>query len=184
MNGLNGRASLNGKAPVRAGAAEMARKVRRGRLWLLLPAGLLALNVVIVGVTVTLAVGDKSVATEPDYYRKAVNFDDEARLREESRRLGWKAEVTLGVEGGTQRLVVRLNDASGAPVEGAAVRVEAFAHVRSGDRQRLAMKGVEGEPGAYAGAVGVDRGGLWRVNVSAERGEERFVHRTELLVGP
>lgn len=184
MSGMNGRGSMNGQAPARVDAGEMARRVRSGRLWLLLPAVLLALNVAIVGVTVTLAVGDKSVATEPDYYRKAVHFDDEARLREESRRLGWRAEVTLGVEGGAQRMVVRLTDASGAPVEGAAVSVEAFAHVRSGDRRRVVMAGVEGEPGAYAGSVGVDRGGLWRVNVSAERGEERFVHRAELLVGP
>lgn len=170
----------------RSGNAGGAGASRRGRVWLLLPAGLLALNLAIVAVTVTMAAGDRSVATEPDYYRKAMNFDEQARAREASRRLGWKAAAEVGGigggGGGGREVVVRLTDREGGPIAGAEVEVVMFAHVRSGDRRTVRLTERRERPGEYAGVAEVDRTGLWRVGVGASRGTDRFTEELEVRI--
>lgn len=143
--------------------------MNKGALWPAAIVGLIGLNASIVGITVYLATSDPSVAVEPRYYEKALAWDETARLRDASARLGWKAAV--GVHG--DRLVVRLSDAAGAPVTGAAVSVVTFADARSGDRQELALS--ERGTGEYEGPMSVSRPGLWQFRVRAGRGADTFV---------
>lgn len=147
--------------------------MKKGAFWPAAIIGLIGLNVVIVGVTLYFATTDPSVSVEPQYYQKALAWDDTARLRDASARLGWTAGVTVDGD----RLAVRLHDAAGAPVTGAAVTVITFADIRAGDRQELKLN--EGEAGVYGGAMRVSRAGLWQFRIEAQRGADTFVRTIE-----
>jgi len=155
-----------------------------GRVWILMILGLISINVVIVGVTVYFALSDKSVAVEPDYYAKAVRFDQTMRQREASAKLGWSADPSLrpSPDGRSMQLAIAITNRGGQPVEGALVQAEAFASARAARRQELTLAPAADQPGVYLADVIIDRPGLWRIRIAVRRGEEFFVRDTDLIV--
>lgn len=154
---------------------------RAGRAWI---AGV----VVILGATVAanfymlrVAGADPSFAVEPDYYRQALNWDDELAQREHNAALGWTStpQVATGGDGATA-LRLRLTDGSGTHVAGARVRVRAFPIARSADILEATL--ADGADGLYAAALPMHRAGMWELRVEAVRGSDRFtsVHRLDL----
>lgn len=139
---------------------------------------LIGLNFVIVAVTVTLATGDPSVSAEPDYYAKAVAWDESVHAREASRKLGWTADITVPAPG---QVAIALTDSGRSPVAGAAVTIEAFPNIRSSQRQ--ALTAVEAAPGRYVAAFDCTHTGLWQFRIQATRGESRFLDNAERQVG-
>ncbi len=156
---------------------------RRLSKWPLLVVGLIALNMVIVAITVVKATGDESMATEPGYYEKAMGFNAIAAERDASRALGWHARVEIDASSQPAVLRVSMRDATGNPVQGCDVQVEAFANTRASKRARVKLVEGKSEPaGRYVGELDVQRNGLWTVRVRATRLEETFVHEEEVLV--
>ena len=126
---------------------------------------------------------DASFAIEPDYYEKALAWDETSRLRAASDSLGWTTESKLksGVDG--QELQITLRDRLGRPLEGAAVQVEFYHHVRAADRQTVQLS-PRGE-GAYAAAARMSRPGLWQLRIRADRGPDTLITSQDLRVeGP
>ena len=62
--------------------------------WIGLVVALLALSVGVHAVLLIASINDPSFAVEPDYERKARNYDEIQRQREASRALGWMADLT------------------------------------------------------------------------------------------
>lgn len=148
---------------------------------------LIAFNMVVVGVTLYFAANDPSVAVEPDYYRRALDWDAEARQRAASERLGWRAMVRLEAD---RTLRLRLEDRDGAPISGAGVRATAFAEARSGDRSELLLG--EAAPGEYTAPFEPSRAGRWVFRVEAVRPSDdpasgvpgqRFVSEVRTWIG-
>lgn len=137
--------------------------------------GLIGGNMLLVAVTVYFAVSDPSAAVESDYYQKAVEWDDQARQRAESDRLGWTMTVTRRAG---DRVEFALRDRDGGPVTGAVLGGLAFAEARASNR--LAVAASEAEPGRYIASVEFNRGGLWRFDVEARRGVERFIASAQI----
>jgi len=123
-----------------------------------------------------LAASDPSMAVEPDYYNKAVHWDDELAQRRHNTLLGWQSAITLsmsGAEGGELR--VRLTDSTGAPVEGAAVSAEAFPVARANQVAKVELvANAEGGQGDYAAPLPITRGGRWEVRLAVTRDDDRF----------
>lgn len=149
--------------------------------------GWIAAVVLILGTTVAanvyvmhLAGDDPSFAIEPDYYDRALHWDDELAQRERNARLGWRAAPTLDVAAAQGTLQVRLADAVGAPVRDATVRVSAFPIARA--TQVVEATLAPRADGAYAAPFPVQRSGAWEVRVEAVRGGDRFtsVHRLDV----
>jgi len=139
---------------------------------------LLGLNVCIVGATVYLAHADKSVAIEPDYYHKAVMWEEHRRDDARSHALGWNLLLTAGpVAGARTPVTITLQTRAGAPIIGAAVRVIAFHNLRSADRQRVALD--EAGEGRYEGWMNADRSGLWQFQCRAVRAHDVFTQTIE-----
>jgi nitrogen fixation protein FixH len=141
-----------------------------GKRWAWIVVGLLGVQMAGVVVMMRIAKDDAGFAVEPDYYEKAVRWDETARARASAERLGWGAAATLGpVIGaeGERELRVRL-DGAGAGLTGATVRAEVFPHARSGQRSRVEL--VELEGGEYAARVAAVRGGLWEVRLEITKG--------------
>lgn len=146
--------------------------------------GLLGLNGAIVGVTLYLAHSDASFAVEPDYYQKALTWDETAAKLERSIALGWTAAVEAGDPGAPGRHVsVRLTDSAGAPIDGAAVSLVAFHNARAAEQIRCELPSAGTErPGVYTAQIPADRAGLWEFRITAARGGDEFaaVVRMEL----
>lgn len=154
-----------------------------GRYWPALVVGLLALNVGIVLLTIIVAARDPSVATEPDYYAKAMKYDDVIRQRTLNAKLGWSASCSLRTDHGAS-LVVALRDRDGEPLEGAMVTAVVFSGLRSDERQNLELGALPSHPGEYAAQVKIDRAGTWVVRVSAQHEGVTFTYDTELMITP
>lgn len=111
---------------------------------------------------------------EPDYYRKAVEWDRTMARRAASERLGWRAAATLAPALESGRIVrVTVRDALEAPVTGAALTVTLIHNLEAATPVRGALR--ESAPGVYEATLPGARPGRWEVRVEAHRGDERFV---------
>ncbi|MFG0284920.1 MAG: FixH family protein [Phycisphaerales bacterium JB039] len=144
--------------------------------------GLIGTSVVVCVVTVVLATTDPTVAVEPAYYQRALEWDASQAEQAASDALGWACEASVaGLADvlGRRELIIALRGPDG-PIDDADVRVEAFALVRASERAILEMEPV-GE-GRYRGGLLLPRAGMWEFSVEAERGAERFLHRMRLEI--
>ncbi len=142
-----------------------------GRLWIGLVIGLLLGNAAAMGVLLAKA-GDTSQRVLPDYYRRAVAWDETAAARRASAALGWSVEASLDGVGA----LVSLVDATGAPIRNAhvavAVRPRSRAdHVRSARLQEISA-------GHYQGALPLAQPGLQELELTAKRGADTFLYTT------
>jgi nitrogen fixation protein FixH len=154
------------------GEADAGPKRRRFFPWPGLIFVLIGANMCVVAITVFLATSDKSVAVEPNYYAKGLQWEDRARDLEWSRKLGWKAGVEVNA-GSPRTVTLRLTDRDGAAVAGATISLVTFHNARSRDRLEFDLQ--ETEPGVYAATAPMDRAGQWRFRVSARLGADHFV---------
>jgi nitrogen fixation protein FixH len=146
----------------------------KGWYWPLVIVGLLVGGV---GANVGLmivATGDASFAVEPDYYKKALDWDRTMAQEEKNAELGWSVSTRLerATRSGQARLVARVTDRTGAPIGGARVAVEAFPSARASQVVTATLDPEGG--GVYATGLPVGRPGLWELRVRVTRGEQVF----------
>lgn len=155
---------------------ERAQRTSRWRF--LMPAvvlGLLGGHVLFVMTAITLATGDRSFAVVPDYYQKAVDFDERKAALQASATLGWRAEVLPGqaVDAiGQREVVVILRGLDGEAITEAQVSVSGYHFARASDP--VAFTCEEVLPGQYVGQARVGREGFWQFEVDARLGGQRF----------
>lgn len=135
--------------------------------------GLLAISVVANVILIGYAHNDPGFAVEPDYYEKAVEFDEIQAARAASDRLGWRVSVKAERE----RLEVRLFDGDGKPVSGAEMSVEAFHNARANQRIKGTLSAEA--PGLYAMRAPFARPGIWEYRLEAVRGEDHFIETVQ-----
>lgn len=160
---------------------EAAASRKAGRFWGGLIVGLLAAQLLIGGFAIVLATGNPSAAIVPDYYEKALNWDQEMAARAESRALGWAVEISAGASAdrlGDRTVVVSLTDGEGAAIEDASVTARLYHHARASAPQTVDFAHRGG--GRYVARPRMVRSGLWQVEAtvtrgSGEAGAERFV---------
>jgi nitrogen fixation protein FixH len=122
---------------------------------------------------------DPSFAVEPDYYRRAVEWDSTVARERRSAALGWRVDARLAPpEGGQATLHVQLHSRDGTPLDSADVRAEASHNARGAEV--FAVRLVEDGAGDYAGTIPSTRQGLWRIDLSAVRGADAFTERVTL----
>jgi nitrogen fixation protein FixH len=149
--------------------------MKKGWHWPLLVSAALLFTV---GVNVVMLFASgadpNGTVVEPDYYRKAVEWDRTMARRAASDSLGWRADATFGsVAEGARPLTVALTDSAGRVVADAQVLVTLIHNMEASQQVRATL---ERRPdGAYAGSVAAPRTGRWEVRVDARRGESRFV---------
>lgn len=147
---------------------------RRGQLWPWAMAALLGATVAGNIWVMRIAGADPSFAIEPDYYRKAVDWDSTRAQASRNAGLGWVLEARLQPPDarGQATLTARLVDAGGRPVSDATLRVEATHNARA--TEILAADLAPTGTGDYAATLPATRRGLWELRFEARRGEDRF----------
>jgi nitrogen fixation protein FixH len=152
--------------------------MKKGWIW---PVMIVASLLFTVGANVVMLMASSSDANgtvvEPDYYRKAVDWDRTMARRASSESLGWRAAVTLGAtvassagDGRSVRLL--LTDSTGAAVRGADVTVTLIHNLDAATPVRGGL--AQGDEGTYDALLAVPRHGRWEVRVEARRAEDRF----------
>lgn len=164
-------------------ANQSSSATRSAWFWPALVISLLTGQIVLVLVMAYLAVSDHSFAVEPDYYRKALQWNSEIAQQQANRRLGWTLHVEVSEQADLlQQREVRcvIHDPAGKPVEGADVEIVAFSHVRGNDRQELILTALEA--GRYGATVRMTQGGLWEFRITARRGADLMTHIEQMQV--
>lgn len=164
--------------------------MKRGWQWPVLITLALAFTVG-VNVVMLLAAGSDPNGTvvEPDYYRKAVEWDRTMERRAASAALGWTATATLGAidvtaqappatgasvaaGDGTRVLTVDLRDASGAAITDAEVSATLIHNREAATPIALTLRAAGG--GRYVVDGALVHAGQWELRVVARRGDARF----------
>lgn len=138
--------------------------------------GLLGGHMIFIVTAITLGTGDPSFAVVPEYYQKAVDYDEHKARLAESAALGWLVEIDAGDTldpAGERDVHFRLRDRNGRAITGASVRVSAYHNARAAEPIDFAC--VEALPGQYVAKARLLREGFWRFAIEVECGDERFV---------
>jgi len=145
--------------------------------------GLLLMSAGFMGATIYFAVSDPQFSVEPDYYEKALAWDDTAAQAGRNARLGWKLAIDAsgGADPRGHRTVrFELTDASGVSLEGAAIALEFFHNAASSERLKAEVAGAEG---GYVASLPLRKPGLWEFRVTVTRGPDTFTSVQQVLVG-
>ncbi len=162
---LSATSDQHGREPPRA----------RGWQWPAFVVILLLMNAGLAGVMIYYATTDKTFAVEPDYYRKAMNWDSYAARRDASAKLGWTVQLRVRAaenERARPRLVLNVADRDGEPVSDVQFRGVAFHRARASERLELAF--ANAGDGEYECEAAMSRPGLWEVRLIASRGRDVF----------
>jgi nitrogen fixation protein FixH len=149
--------------------------MRPERIW---PLAVVAVLVATIGVYVFLyriAAGQGSATVEPDYYRRAVQWDSTMAQERGSESLGWQLTAQAGpmARDGQSALLARFHDRAGRPLDSLVVRVEAIHNLDAGHPREAALAAAG--PGAYSARLPLGRPGLWELRLDARRGREHYV---------
>jgi len=154
--------------------------------WALVPVGLLVSSVAGFSWMALVAVHDPNFALEPNYYQKALHWDQTQNQAATNQRLAYRFSVlpivTLDASG-RATFWLKLTDSSGQPMRGARVLAEAFPNAFSSEISSLTFE--EHEPGSYSATVVTQRAGVWELRLTAENGTDRATatERCELRPG-
>ncbi|MBA3853836.1 MAG: hypothetical protein C0503_05435 [Gemmatimonas sp.] len=164
--------------------------MKRGWQWPVL-IGLALAFTVGVNVVMLFASGadPNGTVVEPDYYRKAVEWDRTMARRAASAALGWTATATLGAvanvatddsavppsspptPASTRQLRVELRDAAGIAIGDAEVSATLIHNREASTPVTIALAA---DAGGYAGTGQLLHAGQWEVRIVARRGSDRY----------
>jgi len=117
---------------------------------------------------------DPSFSVEPDYYRKAVEWDSTAARQARSDALHWR--VAVRVEPGPDdrsQLTLDLTDAQGAIVRNAELRGSLLHIARADAVQQVTF--TQSANGAYVALVPMQRVGVWELRLTADQNTSHFM---------
>ncbi len=148
--------------------------MKKGMGW---PIGIVALlTATVLGNVAVIVItrDDPSFAVEPDYYRKAVDWDSTQARQARSNALAWNVSAAVrAADNGLSVLTLTLQDSSGVVVHDASLTGELLHVARANDVQSVVF--TEVADGEYAATVPMQRAGMWELRLAAERNSERFM---------
>ncbi|HKO46300.1 MAG TPA: FixH family protein [Polyangiaceae bacterium] len=161
--------------------------IRRARLpWAWVPVALLLCSALGMGSMAVVAVRDPHFATEPDYYQKAIRWDQRQAQAATNQRLGYVVKLPKSLEfdkHGQATLELTLSDHLGQPVTGARLAGSAFANAYSSRLVALAFE--EPSAGHYRAKLSLAQAGQWVFQIVGTSAGERFTAdvRADLVPG-
>ena len=143
-------------------------------MWAWVPALLLGSMFVGLGAMAYVAIDDPHFALEPDYYDKAVHWDQSQAEARASATTGLHVQlaplVTTG--DGSIDIEVHVTGPDTGPFTGAQVELSAFPNAYAKHVQKLSLR--ETAPGVYAGRLTRGVLGLWELRFGVTREAVRF----------
>ena len=148
--------------------------MKRGSWWPIAITAVLATTVAANIWVMRVASDDPSFAIEPDYYRKAIEWDSTLAQARQDSILGWRLTPELQVvrATGKARLSATLTDSTGVPISGAVVRVSALPVARANEVHEVTLAAAGA--GEYAAQLDSLREGRWELRFDVRAGSVRF----------
>ena len=103
------------------------------------------------------------VLVAPDYYAKAVHYEEVIQAESASQRQGWHSAITYQPAGEYPLLEVVLSDAQGAPLFGKSGVLKVYRPSDAHLDQELTLQEIS--PGRYTAQIPKMRTGLWKITV-------------------
>lgn len=160
--------------------AQHNRAASKGRIWPVIICSLIGGNMTICGITAYAAFKNGGAVIEPDYDRKAQNYEQTARQLQASQRLGWTARIDPMDASGRRPIAVTLIDAAGKPIDDADVKVVLFHRAHAKDVQAMTLSPQTN--GRYENIADVRLGGAWEVRLTARSGSRYFIDKQVVYV--
>lgn len=148
--------------------------MKRGTGWPIAMGVILGISVVGNFWMAHVASSDPSVAIEPNYYDRAIHWDEHMAQVRANEALGWTVAPSLSpiVSGSGSRLQVALHDRDGRPLDGARIDVIAVNNLIASEPLSATLIG-SGE-GIYFVMLPLRRTGLWELRFDVHRGTDHF----------
>jgi hypothetical protein len=160
--------------------ASLSKPEKRGSArWALVPVVLLASSFFGVGGMAVVAIRDPNFALEPDYYQKALHWDQVQAQAATNQRFGYifSAPPSIALDRqGHASLELKINARNGRRVTGARVTASGFPNAYSEDISQLHFS--ERVPGVYTAPITARHVGLWEFRVSMDSAAD---HATVIL---
>ncbi len=149
--------------------------------WLVI--GLLSAHVAGMVLAVIIATGDHSFVALPDFYSKAVKWDQSQEAARKSDALNWKRTFTLSKPDarGNRTVSVRFTDAKQASLPG--LKVTAIVYPELLQTKTIDLSFSEDADGNYSAVFTPTHAGPIVVELRASRNDETFLSKAELFVG-
>jgi nitrogen fixation protein FixH len=157
---------------------------RSGAVWAWVPALLLGTMLLGLGTLAVIATDDPHFALEPNYYDKAVHWDRTQRERRDSAALGLELTLTKALAqaaDGTIEIELRVESRERAPLQSAAIELEAFPNAYASRIERVKL--LETAPGVYRARLKGQARGLWELRFDIVKGPLRFQQSLRRDVG-
>jgi len=163
------------------------RQLLSANRWPFFLGGLLGMSVLAHGILVFVATRPDTPPPLPDYYRKSLQWDADAAVIEQSRRLGWTVQVEIpGGEpyaASARRPVdVTVQDAAGEPIRGLQGQLVALRPADGRLNGESPLVELPHAPGHYRTLAQLPARGVWDLVVDARLGSMRFVHQARVTV--
>ncbi len=131
---------------------------RAGWFWGSVVLALLAGQILLGATAFILANNDPTVAVVPGYHERASLWDNSAKLRQQSRKLGWTVKYEQSSAGQGTTLRCRLTDANGTSVTDASGQLTLFHHARANAPMTVPLEDA-------TNGFDVRQAGLWQVEM-------------------
>ncbi len=140
-----------------------------GKHWPWVIVGMLVVHASIILGTIAVVSARHDLYVEPDYYAKAIDWDNQRAMREMADTMGWTIELAVydeQVDSGTgrQALEVSIRDRDNQPIDGALVQAEAVHPAHANDRINLVLLGID--DGRYRKPIEMEVPGFWQVHLA------------------
>ena len=151
-------------------------KTTSGVLWPAVIAAALGLHVLVMAAMVYIATSNDSYAVEPDYYAKALAWDERRAQEQRNAELGWDLQFSLdpAAPGADPTVRATLTGAAGEPIADARIAVEVFSNVRRDDILTGVLRPA---PDGYRATLPMHGSGRWEFRFTVTRDRDVFTYR-------
>ncbi len=141
----------------------------------------LALGVGVLSTMATIAIRHRSAVVPGDPDRDALDYDRVLAARQAATQLGWSIQLApcTRIEAGVCALELEVLDREGTALAGVEGEVSV---ARSDDARWDRSAAVEAAANGYRVPLQLGAGGLYRVSLRLDRGDEHWVGERELLL--
>lgn len=163
---------------------EAAAERRAALRWGAIIIGILGTSFTVAMIMLYVSATDPSFAVEPDYYEKAINWDQHAAQAQANNELGWTISLGTGPSAtpGARTITAHCADREGAAIDNATITAVAFHNARSGDRFEFPMRAAGS--GIYTAEQPLQRAGRWEFRLTAVDGETTFTATIQTELAP
>lgn len=149
--------------------------LKRGKYWPWIIVGMLVIHASIILGTIAFVSARHDLYVEPNYYAKAIDWDNQRAIKEAADKMGWSVQLHIDEQASIDQsnadallerfLEIALKDANNDPITRALVEIEAYHPAHATDRINKVLLADPETEGHYQTRVPIITPGFWKINI-------------------